>query len=463
MKIYKGNRAFIWCLLIALFFQLVYLSIASSNVPLMDYWHYINMFVEKMNTGGLTFLDIWQNDGIHRSPLQFIYFLINVRMFHLNSQVEIYLGAILMALTATLLYRQIKKDLATNKIWIKGVAGGAIIIAVYNLNQYELINEQFALSFASRMILFLMSFLLTNSYLMDIKEKRNYTLELGMLYIIVIESVGGGYFPAYVVSLSFIFILHYFLKRKNDKNVYLKEYIFLLACLVIGTGIYLQGILGQGAVTVSGNVSVIDFLKDFFTGVIFMLGVSIFGFEHTSIVTFFTGCCIFCIYLCSFILYFRKRYYEKTYIPVLFMGYSVGAMGLIYLGRMGKYGIDYAFSSRYVCETNVALLGFIWIVAIYISDFFKNETTSKKKVMKCSAVAVSMIVLLIGVVSSDYKEWEMAPYRKIYGENLIQSMKNVELLTAEEFTPFQSTEEYVRCGIDIMKKYDLGIFYYNKE
>lgn len=460
MKVYKENRAFIWCLLIALFFQLIYLSIASFNVPLMDYWHYINMFVEKMNTAGITFLDIWQNDGIHRSPLQFIYFLINVRVFHLNSQVEIYLGAVLMALTAVVLYRQMKKDIELNKKWIKGVLGGIIVIAVYNLNQYELINEQFAFSFASRMFLFLMSFLLTNSYLMNINGNRSYTFELGMFYIVVIESVGGGYFPAYVVSIALVLILHYCFKRKSDKKVYLKEYIFLLACLAIGTGIYLYGILGHGEITVAESISFITFIKDFLIGAIFMLGVSIFGFEFSNGVTFLMGCCIFFIYLCSFVTYFIKRYYERTYVPVLFMSYSVGAMGLIYLGRMGKYGIDYAFSSRYVCETNVALLGFIWIAAIYISDIFRNN--SRKKAINYCVAAVSLL-LLVGVVSSDYKEWKIAPYRKIYGENLIQSMKNVDSLTEEEFAPFQSTEEYVRGGIDIMKKYDLGMFYYDKD
>ena len=87
LKIYKENRIFIWALILGLFFQLVYLSTASTNVPLMDYWQYINMFVEKMNNGGLTFADIWQNYGIHRSPLQFLYFIMNVRIFHLNVRV----------------------------------------------------------------------------------------------------------------------------------------------------------------------------------------------------------------------------------------------------------------------------------------------------------------------------------------------------------------------------------------
>lgn len=463
VKNYMENRIFIWALIIGLFFQLVYLSISSTNVPLMDYWKYINMFVEKMNTGGLAFTDIWKNDGIHRSPLQFIYFIINVRVFHLNGRVEICLGAILMAVIIIVLYQALKRDLYVQRFVLCGISGIGLVIITYNLNQWELLNEQFALSFASRLFLFLLGFILTNRYLQNIENNKKYTWELGVFYVIIIESVGGGYFPAFVASVGFVIVLHYFLRYREDKNKFLKEYILLVFFLVMGTFIYLHGIMGEASVINTNNIGIMGFIKNFILGAVTMLGVSIIGFDHSQQATIIIGSIVLILYLLAFIIYLRKKYYKKTYVPVAFMGYSAGALGIIYMGRMNMYGLDYAYSSRYVCETNIALLGFFWIVILYISELIMNAKVKSNTVLKCGVAATGCVIMLCGVILSDYKEWNIAPYRKIYGNDLIEKMYRVEELEDTDFSVFQAEKDNVINGVDIMKKYNLGVFYYDKK
>lgn len=460
MKRYKENRIFIWGLVIVLFIQLAYLSIASMNVPLMDYWHYINMFVEKMFSVGLSITDIWVNDGVHRSPLQFVYFILNVKLFHLNARVEVYLGAILMTLSIVILYRVLKKDLRIKDSKLYGIAGIVLAVIVFNLNQFELISEQFALTFATRQILFLGSFILTNNYLQNIDKAKKYTFELGMFYIIVIELVGGGYFPAYVASIAFAIILHYFLSIKSDKNIYIKYYILLLISLSVGTLIYLNGVLGDFSVASTESIGIFDFIKDYFIGVFLMLGVSIIGFTYTETITLLVGSLIFLFYLYLTIIFFKRLYFRRTYLPIALMGYTFCAMGIIYLGRVDKYGIDFAFFSRYVCESNFAALGAIWIVFMCIADYKQENSNDNKKIIQKVILLIGAVMIVIGIVSSDYKELKMASSRKEYGKNLIEDIYRIDQLSDEDIEHFQSQRDFVVNGVDIMKKYKLGVFQY---
>lgn len=445
----KENRIFAIGIIIALIYQLYYLWKATCNVPLMDYWHYINMFVEKMYTGNLNILDIWQNDGIHRSPLQFIYFLLNVKFFHLNVQVEIFGGALLMGLTCIMLYYRLMKECNSNDWRIRGGIGIAILIAVYNANQYELLTEEFALSFASRMILFLLSFLCTSNYLEERNEWK-YAIGLGSLYIVTIISVGSGYFPAYVAIILFV-ILWNICETKGEK---IKQSLFLVLCLMIGTLIYLNGMFDVVSVTSAQSIGVIQFMKNYMIGVIAMLGVSIIGGDCAQNITLLAGVIVFSIYLCSAILYIKRKYYKITYVPMLLYGYAVCAMGLIYMGRMDVYGLHYAFASRYVCETNVAFIGFIWIGAIYLADNSDNGLFNKQKAI----YLICVTILAVGVLISDYQQWKIAPYRKIYGEKLIEGMSHIEDLSDEDFQAYQDGREQVINAVQVMEKYKLGIY-----
>lgn len=451
-KKYLNNRVFVLGLGLGLIVQLIYLSISSCNVPIMDYWKYINMFVEKIYNGGVSFLDIWKNDGIHRSPLQFIYFILNVKLFHMNAQVEIYLGAILMACIVVFLYKLLKKDALLNNPNRSGIFGIILLLVFFNLNQYEIINEQFALSFASRIGLFIICFSFTNKYLSNISDNKQYTFELGLLYIFIICMVGSGYFPAVVFSILVTFVFHYVVSYNKEKQNYLIHYVALMICIAIGSLLYMRGISNEAGVILETQFSFLGFFRDLVLGILGMVGVGVIGFEYSITTTLIVGMVIVSFYICSFLLYLKKRYYERTYLPLLFYLYSFGTMGIIYLGRSGLFGIDYVYSSRYVGETNFALLAFIWIVALYL-----NEVNGKEKIVKY-AMILGVCVIVIGISTSNYKEFQIAPYRKIYGEELIYKIEHIDSLDSEEFKQFQATEENVKKGVELMKKYKLGIF-----
>lgn len=364
-----------------------------------------------------------------------------------------------MAIIAIILYKCLKREVHTECKVLNGLFGIAIIIIVFNLNQYEIINEQFALSFAARIILFLVSYILTSKFLQNIGEFKKYTFELGVLYVFVIASVGSGFFPAYVMALGCVIVLNYIIKYHEEKNIYLKQYVILVLFLAVGTIIYLNGISEEVSIVSERDLSLVLFIIDLIKGVLIMIGVAIIGFTYSENITILFGAVFLVLFLVSFIIYIKKKYYKKTYVPIIFYLYSAGAMGLIYLGRSERFGLAYAYSPRYVGETNIALLAFLWIVVLYITEHIEMKKIKLSKLK--NLLIISLVVMMVGIVNSDYTEFQIAPYRKNYGENLIQNMLEIDSLESQDFASFQAREESVRSAVEIMKKYQLGIFKYN--
>lgn len=459
-KRYQSMMWFVVMMTPVLVCQFVYIFTATVNVPLMDYWRYINMFVEKMNTTGLTFGDIWKNDHIHRSPLQFIYFILNIRLFNYNVQIEEYLGIVMMTMTTILLYRGIKKDIPDQHPLFYGVAGTILALLVFNRNQWEMITEEFALSFASRQILFFMCFLLTSRYLNGARSWKT-AVALLPLYMFTITFVGSGYFPAFVVTVAFTVVLNYTLRYKEEKNEYIWKYLLLLGGLSLGTALYMYGI--ETASYVAGReMGILSFIYEFMLGSAVMVGVSWFGFSFSEETMLAVGAIIILLYVVSLVVYFAKKYYKRTYAPILLYGYGAGTMGLIYIGRMGLYGLNYAYTSRYVCETNCLIIGFVWILYLILGDCLAESTKKKRGKNKNFICIVLVFVFLIAVLIPNFysriEEWKVAPYRKSYGNTIVEYIERLNELEPEEFSIFQAPEDEVCRAVETLKKYNLWIY-----
>ena len=73
----------------------------------------------------------------------------------------------------------------------------------------------------------------------------------------------------------------------------------------------------------------------------------------------------------------------------------------------------------------------------------------------------SALFISIGIFLTDYKEIKIQNYRKIYCDNLINMMLNIEEYSDDELAVFQAGDpNLVRDGVELMKKYKLGIFHY---
>ena len=240
-------------------------------------------------------------------------------------------------------------------------------------------------------------------------------------------------------------------KKVNGNRINIFNYIVLYIGLFIGDFLYLYGLQVGGDVNTSVGIS--ELIRYFFKGLFLVGGSSLLGTYNSLTVLMVLGIVVICCHIICIVIYISNKVYKKTYLPVFLYIYTFGFYCMIFLGRSGN-GIEYLISSRYIIDSLFAILADILVLTCVLSQC--------KRKKKYSIVLGSTMVLffLVGVLKADYEEVKRAPYRKQYDDNLIQIMMQIDDCSDDELNSFQANSpELVRSGVDIMKKYHLGIFY----
>lgn len=458
MKILKqkllNNSVYIFFLFMVSFGMAIYVSVASSNVPIMDYWRFINVLVEKSFMGGTTFFDLYSNNGVHRSAYELFLFLVNVKIFHHNTQVSMYIAILIMMCTSIILYKQIKK-IYVNK-WALNIVSLLSVLLIYSLGAYEIITQEFATPGALRILFFMIAFVVTNNIIREENDSfNNKTVFLALFYIFVIDIIGGAYAIGLSITIAIVLAFHIICKKVEKEKINLSAYLVLYMGLFIGDFLYLYGL----QVSQSGNLSsgLGEMIVSFFKGLFVVSGVSLFGTYRSLGMLMVLGIIITIIHMMCLIAYIGKKMYKKTYLPLLLYIYTCGFYGMIFIGRSGN-GIEYLASSRYITDAIFALLADLLVVTIILAD------AHQKKQKYISVISYIIIALFFsGIISTDVDEIKRAPYRKQYADNLIEIMLDIDNYSDEDLAVFQAqSPEQVRHGVELMKKYKLGVFYYDE-
>lgn len=463
-KIHENIIFIIFLLVIFCGFS-IYLSRATANVPHMDYWLYMNSLVEKMFHGGVTVDDLWTGNGVHRSPLQLFIFLCNVRLFGYNAQIEVALGAVFSLLVALLVYREYKNNWMANfsneKKLLFFVSLFGVLVAMFSLNQWEMITTEFYFSLEIRIISFWVSFIITNQLLKNKEKYGKYAIEIAIVYVFVICICAGAYFGACMLSIIFAIIFDFCLEKEKKK--YMGTYFTLLAGLFVGTIIYMYN-LNLG-VSTGGLTIDFDFVKDFLSGFVLLQGASVFGFANFSLKQMFVMGLIICfIHLLCVVTYFYNKMYKVSYIPMLLGAYVVCFYMQIFISRGMQFDLTYLTSSRYVCDTLWFSVADIWILTAILQQCKVNNVVLKMQSIKQAFLTLCLLSIIFFNVYSNCLEWKRAPYIKNYYNSVISLIERIDTLTEDEFSIFGYDSEIIKNDVRIMKKYHLGTFkYYDGE
>lgn len=467
---YKKNNIIILSVILVLVVKLYYLYIATENVPIMDYWRYINEITDKVFANNITFDDLWKNSLVHRNPLLYILLIINMKYFGLNTQIEIFSGAIIGAVNCFIIYNiylnTVLKYL-TNNYKIGQILFIIIVTTVFNYNQWEINTLQFSLTFMIRIATFLLIYRMVDNYLHNIETRKHEALKIGIIILLAVCILSQGYFPAMVGTVIFAILLHFIITFKTEGKKYIKYYFIIFISIIASMLLYLNGLTSM----TQGDNSIVLFTKsifngNFINGVIMMMGGSLISFEFVSkfggiIIYYIVGTITFIAYAVALIIYFKNKIYKRTYFPIMLIIYAFINIVLIIYGRLSTFDLGYLASSRYTCETTLGLIGILLILIDYflmLLDNKKNKWTSKITV---SFLFTNLLicVIVICLCLSALMEIKTAPYRKIYDQNLIDMLFNIENTTDDELIAFQAyNPEYVRNGAELMKKYQLGVF-----
>jgi len=463
---FKENIFIIGCIAFVVLFQTYYINTATANVPIMDYWIFINQITEKVFTGTLTWADFWvASAGSHINPFLYLMLVINMKVFGLNTRIEIFSGIFVMLATTLLLYavyyRTMIKKLGYHKK-LSQVLYLTIVFAVFNFNQWEILTLQFSFISMSRIFAFISIFVFLDNLLKNFKKSKKKIVLLGIFIAVVICTLSAGYFPSMVGAVIFTLFLHLFLHRKEDGLKYMQEYLLLLVFIGIGSILYLTGVTLSSSGGDARSFIAAIYNGNLVKGILIMLGGSIIPAElsakYAGIHFYYpVGIIILVLYTGAIILFFTKKMWKYNYLPMTLITYTISNIILIFYARASVFNLEYLASSRYVCETTLGLIGVLWILIDALLGEVKQGEA--KKYIKAGN-SLGILFIFIFLVNSVVVETHTAPYRKINHEKAIGIMINIESVDDESLGIFQAgNPQYVRNGVALMKKYHLGIFH----
>jgi len=449
---------------------LFYLKITTTNVPIMDYWRYMNEITEKVFNDTLEFSDLWKNIGVQRNPLIYFLLTINMKYFGLNTQIEIYSGAIIMAFNALIIFKIYYINIIKYHNQYKKVGQVLFVIialAVFNFNQWEIITLQFSLSFMVRIMMYLIIFMLVDNFLICNNKNFKNVLIISLLIFITVCLVSQGYFPALVGTIIVLIFLHFILSYKSKHKMNINYYLIIFISILLSSIIYLYGITSD----IQGSNSIKLFIHsllngEFLKGSILMLGTSILNsnlISNPENITLFyiIGLIILFSYIFALFIYFKNKMYERTYFPIMLITYSLINIVLIIYARMNLFNLTYLIASRYVCETTLGIIGILFILLDYILKILDNNNSQRSfstKVMNNFSKLI-IIIISISLCYTTLTEMKTGPYRKAYFENLVEMMIDIDNIPDDKLGAFQANNpDMVRSGVILMKKYKLGVF-----
>ena len=429
--------------------------------------------VDKYFNGNLTFHDLWRSYLEHRTLAYHLIFLGNAILFQLNTLIDIHMSAVIVLITAILVFFQYKKSMIglANERFVQ-ISFITISIIIFSLNQWEIITLGIGVVLFLRVMIFIMSFSVLNDILLKNKLERNNVIKLTILIISSVLLFGAGYFPACIGSMVVVLLIKIlsmggsskgFLSLIRYTKVYNKTLMLISSTAAVGIYLYLYNISNDNMGTYTPIVQkLIYIIYNPVESVKFFLlsnTASILGVEFAQSylnegIMLFIGGFVILLYILSVIIFIRLKMYKNTYLPILFILHSLLICSIILVGRL-SYGITYGMSSRYVVETQLGIIGVAWIFIYYYKVKIKSFDL---KNFKSVLTALIICFILGGQVISNIHEWRTSPYRKIAFEKMRSIAANSENYSNDDLMIFQYEPQQVRVGIEIMKKYKLNVF-----
>lgn len=449
------------CMLIS-YIYLKYISFSGSTTPIMDYWHWIAVYGEKIIAGSISAKDFFMSDlGEHIQPMVMAvqFFVLKAADFDVRPLV-VY-GAIGRIILAYFLIAYFIKINIEGKRLLVLVTSVVLFACVLNLNQWELTTEPFSLGNVLRVGIYGLSFALAAQYIDGYKKrtlKKNtvYGMQLGLLCSIITVFVGGAYFVGHLMAIGVV-LAWTFLQHWNEKKEYFIPMLLWGIISFVGALIYLYlyTLRGPTGHATGQTFDVLEFLISTCKAVVLFWGAALLPTalaETTGLTPFYLVGIFMMIWILCLLLYASRIKNEKlNSFPVICIWYALSISVFIAFGRSEKFSVATMTSSRYVVESSIGLVGIVWLSFSLIQD-----GTRKLSHKVCFAVPVIVMAILLG--NSNYKEWKTGPYRQAYTENIAEMMRNIESYADDELAITQGKAQDVRFCVEFFKKNNFSIF-----
>lgn len=456
----ERNQIFVLGLMLIVAIKFIYIMNTTANVPIMDFWRYANKMIDDIFNGGLTFAHLWEPINGQRGFLVHLLFAINVIFFDWNTRIECFIGVIVNTVTCIMLYRLMIKtyvkndDIPSNRLQLFALLCSGVWMTYA---QWELETLEFSMGYSLIVMMVIVNCSIAQDILSNLDASQWKSTVGAVVLALSMCFVMSAFFPALVVAICFAAAFQFIYRFGQDRFKYISYYVKYLSCILIAMFAYFYGMVGlQG-----DGYSIPIFIKSIFNGqllkrIIYYLPTAFihvdFFEKYGSKLYVAIGIGVLILYILAVYLFFKEKWYTHTFIPLMFIIYSVLVGILLSYARGEIFGAQYMVSSRYAMQSKIGMIGCLMILCKPLLS--KAQQIDGKKLIAASVICCS-VVCLFGTFVVESK---ISPYRRELFENAIEYMKDIDSLNDEQLTIFQDTPENIRSVIPMMEQYHLGVF-----
>lgn len=433
-------------------YLMCYISKSIGPMPLMDYWLGSGDYLESVMTEPLQLDNVISfPHALHWNPFFYFFDYFFVRYFYCDNRAYIYAGMVICFISIIILMKVYNQYFKVENKIVNAIGTIICTMPIINLNQWEIITLYCYFAFMARILIYLLLFYALDRLLhSDCKKFLSKAILYSVISIIVINGVSQAYFPGMIAAVIGAILINCLVKKERDKYI---GCISIIVGQIVGSLLYYVT-LDQTGMPVENVKSIIVILKDYFKGLLVMLGATVIPLsKQTENINFcyIVGGIILILAGMACFLFFKMKMYNITYFPLMCLIYAFVSIIVIIYGRLDRFGLESLGSSRYVVETTIGLIG---LLQIYWKCLHNYATKIKYKV----AVLPIIMGLFVAMIWANHIEMGIGPYRKDYNENMVKIAKNIDNVKDEDLTIFQAPAEDVRAGIAVMKKYHLCVW-----
>lgn len=446
---------FIW-ILIGFILLVAYINAATLDVPVInDYIRDINNYAGD----GKIREYVFSSTFFLQPPIKLLTVWINCNIFGFSVRMDLILGALGLALGATVF------GLYCSKCKIKRISLLVLLIYIFSLSKWEMIiNGTGWVHFWGFAGFWLHFYLLDLWYIHEEREKGKSRL---LVILPIVNILGFAVFYGLVYSIVVVGFYTVMILSKSMRKSSITNEVFYVLAVIVPILIYSLCSVINSDTRVVANGSIIDnFLQNPFYFVRFFImsfsseivGVEmVLGGENGEQIALLLGIVVLVLYIVFFLFNIVFKIYKETYMPLILLIYGFLNHGIVLASRWGFNSVTYGMSSRYSLQYMSGGIG------ILLTAFWLVRNYKKRNIWKVIIIS-SIFVLIFGNILTSWNEIQKAKYRKAFYNDTKKMMYLYENYTEEQLGErFNTDGQEVRKALNILKQEQISVWRNEKQ
>lgn len=446
---FSGNKTFnkriIAVVAVFAVYYIWYCNSIMIELPHMTWFDQIPL-ADKYFSGDIRISDLFSRYGEHGMLANNLLYLFNVIFFHGVTLFDVFINDLNVVICGVIIVYCTLRSLEFRKNSILWITAESIFMFSCMQASSGAMETQVRLG----ILFFLLAMVSVDRELQD--EDIHKMRLLGTIVLIILSiNVFGTLYSFAGVPLIWVITFFYALQKKKSKKKNLIISGTYLATIPMYIIEYRWFDLFNG--DISGeriSLSPIVIIKSIFAW--YANGVLGWAYhesaDYSSKLFLIIGFCVFAATVISVVLFFESKMYEKTWLPLMMIVYSIGVFAMVYLGRATEW--EWLSNEWYNVHIKVSIAATIWIYGYCCNP-------------KILAGGALVFLSILGIVGNAYGIKRAPSVHSYYMEKqkyLFVDDAGDMPVDEEGQTPLLHSLDATMTSISILKKYNLSVYQY---